>query len=156
MGKPLSKSLKGCARQYAKNRARYASPEDGAKHLPQTEGRGLSCEGNTRRMSALTPHSEACENQMLAVPLEVDVNNIVHYTVHMDTTFPISQVRKNIFSVTDAAHDGAYITITENGKAKAVLMSVAEFDSWRETLEVVREFPNIGKDLTAARRAVQN
>ena len=74
----------------------------------------------------------------------------------MDTTFPISQVRKNIFSVTDAAHDGAYITITENGKAKAVLMSAAEFDSWRETLEVVREFPGIGKDLTAARRAVQS
>ncbi len=74
----------------------------------------------------------------------------------MHTTIPISRVRKDIFRVTDAAQDGAYITITENGEAKAVLMSAGEFDSWRETLEVMREFPNIEKDVAAARRAIKS
>lgn len=74
----------------------------------------------------------------------------------MNTTVPITKVRKNIFSVTDAARDGAYITITEHGEAKAVLMSADEFDSWKETLAVMREFPGIEKDLAAARRAMRS
>jgi len=86
----------------------------------------------------------------------VDAKRVVHYIVHMQTTIPISRARKDIFRVTDAAQRGAYITITENGEAKAVLMSAEEFDSWRETLEVMREFPNIEKDLAAARRAVKS
>ena len=60
----------------------------------------------------------------------VDAKWVVHYTVHMHTTIPISRMRKDIFRVTDAAKSGAYITITENGEAKAVLMSAEEFDSW--------------------------
>lgn len=74
----------------------------------------------------------------------------------MNTIVPISKVRKDIFSVTDAARDGAYITITEHGEAKAVLMSAEEFDSWKETLEVTREFPEIEKDLANARRAIKS
>lgn len=74
----------------------------------------------------------------------------------MNTTLPISKVRRDIFGVTDAARDGAYITITEHGEAKAVLMSAEEFDSWRETLEVMREFPDVEKDLANARRAMKS
>lgn len=74
----------------------------------------------------------------------------------MNTTLPISQVRRDIFGVTDAARDGAYITITEHGEAKAVLMSAEEFDSWKETLEVTRAFPDIEKDLANAKRAVKS
>ncbi|MEK7207968.1 MAG: type II toxin-antitoxin system prevent-host-death family antitoxin [Patescibacteria group bacterium] len=73
----------------------------------------------------------------------------------MNTVVPISKVRQDIFRVTDAARDGAYITLTENGEAKAVLMSAEEFDSWRETLSVINEFPDIEKDLARARRAVK-
>lgn len=74
----------------------------------------------------------------------------------MNTTLPISKVRRDIFSVTDAARDGAYVTITEHGEAKAVLMSAKEFDSWKETLEVMREFPDIDKDLEKAKRAMKS
>lgn len=72
----------------------------------------------------------------------------------MNATLPISKVREDIFGVTDAARDGAYITITEHGEAKAVLMSAEEFASWRETLTVMREFPGIEKDFATARRAI--
>lgn len=72
------------------------------------------------------------------------------------TVMPISKVRRDIFTVTDAARDGAYVTITEHGEAKAVLMSAEEFDSWRETLEVVRELPDAAKDLEKARRAMKS
>ncbi|TSC57535.1 MAG: Uncharacterized protein Greene041679_297 [Parcubacteria group bacterium Greene0416_79] len=74
----------------------------------------------------------------------------------MNTILPISKVRKEIFRVTDAARDGALITITENGEAKAVLMSAEEFDSWRETLEVMREFPDADKDFKQAKRAMKS
>lgn len=74
----------------------------------------------------------------------------------MNTVLPISKVRRDIFGVTDAARDGAYITITEHGEAKAVLMSAEEFDSWKETLAVTHEFPDIERDLASARRAIQS
>lgn len=74
----------------------------------------------------------------------------------MQTTLPISKVRKDIFGVTDAARDGAYVTITEHGEAKAVLMSVEEFDSWKETLAVMHEFPEIERDLASAQRAIRS
>lgn len=74
----------------------------------------------------------------------------------MNTTLPISKVRRDIFNITDAARDGAYVTITEHGEAKAVLMSADEFDSWKETLEVMRDFPNIDNDLEKTRCAVKS
>lgn len=74
----------------------------------------------------------------------------------MNTIMPISKVRRDIFTVTDAARDGEYVTITENGEAKAVLMSAEEFNSWKETLAVMREFPDVEKDLASARRAVKS
>lgn len=74
----------------------------------------------------------------------------------MNTTLPISQVRRDIFGVTDAARDGAYVTITEHGEAKAVLMSAEEFDSWKETLAVMHECPDIEHDLASARRTMRS
>ncbi len=74
----------------------------------------------------------------------------------MNTVLPISKVRKDIFNVTDAARDGAYVTITEHGEAKAVLMSAEEFDLWRETVKVMREFPNVARDLGAAKQAIKS
>ena len=74
----------------------------------------------------------------------------------MNTVIPISKAREDIFRVTNAARDGAYVTITENGEAKAVLMSVEEFDSWRETLKVIEEFPDIDKNLSTAKRAMKS
>src|SRR3989338_6729701 len=91
----------------------------------------------------------------------VDAKRVVHYIVHMQTTIHISRARKDIFRVTDAAQRGAYITITENGEAKAgkkkgEVSGGEELVGGRETLGVMREFPNKEKVLAAARRAVKS
>lgn len=73
----------------------------------------------------------------------------VHYNVHMKikNTLPVSEARKNIFKIVDEAQKyGNYYTLTEKGKPKIVLMSAEEFESWRETLEVM-EYPEILKSV---------
>ena len=72
----------------------------------------------------------------------------------MNTIIPISKARKDIFRITDAVRDGAYVTLTERGEAKAVVMSAEEFGAWQETLRVVEDFPDIERGLAQARRAV--
>lgn len=68
-------------------------------------------------------------------------------------TLPTSEARKNIFSITKNVQvPSTYYTLTENGKPKAVILSVKEFESWRETLEVVKDFPNLKKDIADARK----
>lgn len=42
-----------------------------------------------------------------------------------------------------------YYTLTDKGRPKAVVMSAEEFESWAETLEVMRDFPNLDKDIIA-------
>ncbi len=64
------------------------------------------------------------------------------------TTIPISQARKNIFAlVEDVQTPGTIYTVTEKGYPKAVIMSAEEFESWNETLEVIKDFPNLKKDI---------
>jgi prevent-host-death family protein len=92
----------------------------------------------------------------------------VHYYVHIDrikikfknmnikTTLPITEARKKIFKITDEAQKpGNYYTLTEKGRPKAVLMSAEEFESWQETMEVMREFPDLDKDVKEVDRAVK-
>ena len=68
-------------------------------------------------------------------------------------TLSITEARAKIFDLAERAQcPGVYFTLTENGRAKVVVMSAEEFDSWRETLKVVKEFPNLSKDIAAARR----
>lgn len=70
------------------------------------------------------------------------------------TTISISEARKNIFDIAeDVQKPGLYYTFTENGRPKAVLMSAEEFESWAETLEVLREFPNLDKHVAEADEA---
>lgn len=51
---------------------------------------------------------------------------------------PISEARKNIFKIAEEVQkpDNHYI-LTEKGRPKAVLMSVEEFDSLMEDLEIL-------------------
>lgn len=68
-----------------------------------------------------------------------------------EKTFPISEARKNIFKIADMVQRPAtYVTLTEKGRPKAVMLSVEEFQSWVETLEVVQDFPNLKRDIAAA------
>jgi len=69
------------------------------------------------------------------------------------TTISISEARKKIFDIASEVQcPGIYYTFTEKGKPKAVVMGVEEFESWAETLEVIKDFPDIKKDVTQANK----
>ncbi|MBI2552559.1 type II toxin-antitoxin system Phd/YefM family antitoxin [Candidatus Uhrbacteria bacterium] len=71
------------------------------------------------------------------------------------TTISISEARKNIFDIADDVQKpNNYYTLTENGRPKAVILSAEEFESWQETLEVMRDFPDLDKDVKETDRAV--
>lgn len=68
------------------------------------------------------------------------------------TTLPISEARKKIFQIAeDVQKPSNYYTLTEKGRSKAVIMSADDFESWQETLEIVRDFPDIEKDIKQAK-----
>lgn len=67
------------------------------------------------------------------------------------TTIPISEARKRIFEIAEEVQKpSTYYTFTENGRPKAVLMSAEEFESWKETLEVMQEFPDLADEIKEA------
>ena len=69
------------------------------------------------------------------------------------TTLPISEARKKIFKIAEKVQKpSTYYTLTEKGIPKVVVMSAEEFESWRETLEVMRDFPNLEKDVKKAEK----
>lgn len=83
----------------------------------------------------------------------------VRYYVHMTTktTISISDARKNIFAIAERVQQpNVYYTLTDKGRPKAVVMSAEEFESWAETLEVMRDFPNLDKDIAAVERDIQS
>lgn len=58
----------------------------------------------------------------------------------MTKTLPISEARQNLATlVSKAANQLDEYVITVNGKPAAVLMSAAEFESWRETEEILSD-----------------
>jgi len=69
------------------------------------------------------------------------------------TTLPISEARKNIFKIAKKVQKPAvYYTLTEKGRPKVVVLSAEEFESWQETLEVMRIFPKLEKDIEKAEK----
>lgn len=73
------------------------------------------------------------------------------------TTISISEARKRIFELADEVQKpGVYYTFTEKGRPKAVLLSAEEFDSILETMEVMREFPDLDKDVAEAEKEYRN
>jgi len=73
--------------------------------------------------------------------------------MNVKTTLPISEVRKNIFKIVgDTKKPGIYYTITDKGRPASVIMSAEEFESWQETLEVMRDFPSLDKDIKEAEK----
>ncbi|PIU79259.1 MAG: hypothetical protein COZ28_01725 [Candidatus Moranbacteria bacterium CG_4_10_14_3_um_filter_44_15] len=72
------------------------------------------------------------------------------------TTIPITEARKRIFDIVEEVQrPGVYYVLTEKGRPKAVIMSVEEFESWMETLEVVQDFPDLKKDLEETEKAIK-
>lgn len=71
----------------------------------------------------------------------------------MRNTISITDARKDIFNlISHVASKNERYLLTENGRAKALLMSVEEFDSWQETLGVVQDFPQLDKDIDKAHK----
>jgi prevent-host-death family protein len=69
------------------------------------------------------------------------------------TTLSISEARKNIFKIAEKVQkQAAYYTLTEKGRPKVVVLSADEFESWQETLEVMRIFPKLEKDIEKAEK----
>jgi prevent-host-death family protein len=66
-------------------------------------------------------------------------------------TLPITEARKRIFELAeDVQVPGSSYVLTERGRSKVVLVSADEYDSWMETIEVVRAFPDLEKDIAKA------
>jgi len=66
------------------------------------------------------------------------------------TTISISEARKKIFDIaTEVQAPGKHYTLTENGRPKVVIMSVEEFESWMETMEIMSD-PELMKDIKEA------
>lgn len=69
------------------------------------------------------------------------------------TTLPISEARKKIFKIAERVQKPTtYYTLTEKGRPKVIMMSADEFESWQETLEVIRVFPKLEKDIEKAEK----
>lgn len=73
----------------------------------------------------------------------------------MIKTLPITEARNKLPILVDGASKklDEYV-ITVNGKRAAVLMSAEEFESWKETLEIMSD-PKLMKDLKEAEEDVK-
>ena len=73
------------------------------------------------------------------------------------TTLPISEARKKIFEMAEKVQrPSTHYILTEKGRPKVAFMSAEEFESWQETLETMRDFPNLEKDIKKADRDVKS
>lgn len=71
-------------------------------------------------------------------------------------TISISEARKRIFEIADEVQAPHKVyTLTADGKPKAVIMSAEEYESWVETMEVQRLFPDIDKEIAETNEAVR-
>ncbi len=74
----------------------------------------------------------------------------------MKRTISISEARKKIFKIAEEVQKpNNYYTLTERGRPKAVIMSAEEFESWRETIEVMKEFPNLKKEIKKVEKEIK-
>lgn len=72
----------------------------------------------------------------------------------MTKTLPISQAREELTSLVDKAKRKLdEFVITVNGTPAAVLMSVVEFDSWKETLEIMSD-PRLMKSIKEGEKEI--
>ncbi|OGF23355.1 hypothetical protein A2Y83_01410 [Candidatus Falkowbacteria bacterium RBG_13_39_14] len=68
--------------------------------------------------------------------------------IDISTTLPMTEARKRIFKIADEVQkQGRYYTITERGKPKMVLISAREFESLLETIEALRDLPDLKRDM---------
>jgi len=78
------------------------------------------------------------------------------FFMNSKTTLSISEARKRIFEIAEAVQKpGVYYTLTDKGRPKAVILSYEEYESIMETMDVMEEMPELGKELQESREAVK-
>ena len=76
--------------------------------------------------------------------------------INTKTTISISEARRRIFNIADEVQaPNKVYTLTADGKPKVVIMSAEEYESWTETMEVLRDCPDIFERIAESDRAVK-
>lgn len=55
----------------------------------------------------------------------------------LNSTLPANEARSNFYRILDEIGNLRQFTITHRGKTSAVIMSIEEFESWQETLDIM-------------------
>lgn len=55
----------------------------------------------------------------------------------LNSTLPANEARSNFYRMLDEVGKLRQFTITHRGKTSAVIMSMEEFESWQETLDIL-------------------
>ncbi|MEA3273436.1 MAG: type II toxin-antitoxin system Phd/YefM family antitoxin [Patescibacteria group bacterium] len=77
--------------------------------------------------------------------------------MNLQNILSITEARKNLFKIADQAQkNSTKFLLTKRGKPKAVVMSAGEFDSWQETLEIMKDFPDLNKDIKKFEKDFKN
>ena len=72
-------------------------------------------------------------------------------------TISISQARSKLFTIAQQVQTpGVYFTFTDKGRPKTVIMSADEYESMTETIEVMRDFPNLNKTIAKVDRDIKS
>ena len=72
------------------------------------------------------------------------------------TTISITEARKRLFQIAKEVQiPGRSYTLTEKGKPKVIIISFEEYDSLKETIEVLTEFPDLKKDMEETEKAIK-
>jgi antitoxin YefM len=71
-------------------------------------------------------------------------------------TISLTEARKRIFELAkEVQKPGAYYILTDKGKPRVVMLSVDEFESLIETLEVMEDFPELERDIAQAKKEIE-
>lgn len=74
--------------------------------------------------------------------------------MYSTNTISLSEARKKIFTIADEVQKAdTYYVLTENGKAKMVMMSADEFASWLETMEIMAD-PDLVQEIKQAEKKI--
>ncbi|MFH1392619.1 MAG: type II toxin-antitoxin system Phd/YefM family antitoxin [bacterium] len=75
--------------------------------------------------------------------------------MNSQNSLSVTEARGRIFDLVQKTAAGARYFLTDRGKAKAVLMSADEFDSWQETLEIMSD-PELMKDIKETKQDIKS
>ncbi len=73
------------------------------------------------------------------------------------TTISITEARKRLFQIAkEVQTPGRSYTLTEKGKPKVIVISFEEYDSLKETIEVLTDCPDLKKTIDEVERDIKS